>query len=293
MSAAPSGNGTASLGPGLSATQVSVLRESLRADCSRCHGLCCVLLAFHRSAQFAINKKPGVPCPNLTVVDTCGIHAELGARGFAGCMAYDCFGAGQAVSATHATWRDGDAALQRIGTAFTAARQAAELLWYLSEATARLPEGPLRTKVAAAAHGAQQLLTRAVTPEGASAGPPSGEEVAAAWQAAGELLEHASKAIRGRGKPNHHRGDLAGRDLRTKDLRGANLRGAILIGADLRGADLTNADLLGADLRAARLQGTQLAGSLFLTNMAVAAAEGDAATTLPGQVLRPRHWTAG
>ncbi|RQX15913.1 oxetanocin A resistance protein, partial [Micromonospora arida] len=37
----------------------------LRADCGRCFGLCCVVPAFAASADFAIDKPAGSPCPNL------------------------------------------------------------------------------------------------------------------------------------------------------------------------------------------------------------------------------------
>ncbi len=67
----------------------------LRADCARCAALCCVTLAFDRSDLFALDKAAGEPCPHLTGSDRCVIHAEREQRGFAGCAAYDCLGAGQ------------------------------------------------------------------------------------------------------------------------------------------------------------------------------------------------------
>ncbi|HEY6597232.1 MAG TPA: pentapeptide repeat-containing protein, partial [Asanoa sp.] len=38
-------------------------RAELRADCTRCVGLCCVAPAFSASADFAIDKPAGRPCP--------------------------------------------------------------------------------------------------------------------------------------------------------------------------------------------------------------------------------------
>ncbi|MDR3081083.1 MAG: pentapeptide repeat-containing protein, partial [Streptomyces sp.] len=40
-------------------------RSDLRADCSSCFALCCVALPFAASADFAIDKAAGTPCPNL------------------------------------------------------------------------------------------------------------------------------------------------------------------------------------------------------------------------------------
>ena len=70
----------------------------LRADCTQCFALCCMVPAFAASADFALDKPAGHPCPHLHPDSRCGIHAELRPRGFAGCAAYDCFGAGQRVS---------------------------------------------------------------------------------------------------------------------------------------------------------------------------------------------------
>jgi hypothetical protein len=77
----------------------AMLDELLRADCSRCAALCCVALAFDRSALFAFDKPAGVPCPHLGPDLRCGIHACRAQEGFAGCVAYDCSGAGQRATA--------------------------------------------------------------------------------------------------------------------------------------------------------------------------------------------------
>ncbi|WP_309615342.1 pentapeptide repeat-containing protein, partial [Salinibacterium sp.] len=68
------------------------------------------------------------------------------------------------------------------------------------------------------------------------------------------------------------------------------LRGAWLIGADLREADLRRADLIAADLRDADVSGADLSEAIFLTQMQVNAANGDANTLLPEGVKRPTHW---
>lgn len=70
---------------------------SLRSDCGRCVGLCCVALAFDRSPSFAIDKAAGSPCPNLGTEAHCTIHARRAELGFSGCVQYDCLGAGQRV----------------------------------------------------------------------------------------------------------------------------------------------------------------------------------------------------
>ena len=56
-------------------------RLGLRADCGSCFGLCCVALAFAASADFAIDKAAGQPCPNLRADFRCGIHTRPPAAG--------------------------------------------------------------------------------------------------------------------------------------------------------------------------------------------------------------------
>jgi hypothetical protein len=71
--------------------------STLRADCERCFGLCCVALPFADSVDFAIHKNAGQPCPNLRSDFRCGVHTRLRPLGFRGCTVYDCYGAGQKV----------------------------------------------------------------------------------------------------------------------------------------------------------------------------------------------------
>ena len=109
-----------------------------RGDCANCFGLCCVALPFAASADFAIDKPAGTPCPNLGEDYRCGIHDRLRDAGFAGCTVYDCFGAGQKVSQVTfggRDWRHAPAAdARRCSTSFPVVRQLHELLWYLAEA---------------------------------------------------------------------------------------------------------------------------------------------------------------
>ncbi len=72
---------------------------SLRADCARCAAVCCVALSFDRSLGFPIDKPAGQRCPHLDGAARCSIHQSRERRGFAGCVRYDCLGAGQRVTA--------------------------------------------------------------------------------------------------------------------------------------------------------------------------------------------------
>lgn len=260
----------------------------LRSDCCRCTGLCCVGLHLVRSADFAIDKPAGTPCPNLRTDFGCGIHARLPESGFPGCVAYDCLGAGQrvtaAVRAAHdgATWRDDPAAARDAFAALPVVTQLQELLWYLAEVLA-LP-------AAAAVHDdAREALDRTAPLVDLATADLLALDVGAVRRAVGPLVDRASALVRdaaGAGRsPDARRGPARHGPARHHGARaaappddgaqhrapGAGLRrrlrpGADLVGADLRGLDLTASDLrgallLGADLRGARLDAVDLLGA--------------------------------
>lgn len=282
----PGGNGNGSLARMTSpAGPLAQRRErlELRPDCSRCVGLCCVAPGFAVSADFALDKPAGVPCPHLEDDFRCGIHGELRTRGFPGCAAFDCLGAGQKV--TQQTfrgrdWRSGNK--QAMFASFAVMRQLHELAWYLTEAIERSP----------ATDGLSGALDEVLE---ATKGHPNAlraTDTVGLRERSNVLLTAASEQIRSQlGRPllDRRGADLMGAKLAGADLRGANLRGAALIGARLRGADLRLADLTGADLRGADIVGADLSDALFLTPSQLDAARGDAATTIPPWLAHPPY----
>lgn len=265
--------------------------DELRADCARCSALCCVAPAFAASADFAIDKPAGQPCPNLQPDFRCGIHDRLRQQGFPGCAAYDCFGAGQKVTQRtfHGQdWRRNPQLARRIFDAFAIMRGLHELLWYLSEALELTTDDELGARLGSARDDIERL---------SYLGPAelAGVDVPALRREVDPLLVRVSALTRAgvRRRPLGRNGaDLAGADLRGADLAGADLRGALLIGANLSRADLRLADLRGADLRGTNLAGADLTGSIFLNQAQLDAAGGDRATRLPASLRRPAHWPA-
>jgi len=305
---------------------------SLAADCSRCVGLCCVAPAFAASADFAFSKPAGVACRHLAADASCTIHDRLIPSGFPGCVAYDCFGAGQRVVALFG----GGPRSAPMLSAYETVRQLHELLWYVADALSRPPAAPVHAALAdarraieaaiaggpssieaidPAAHRATvaPLLRRASALTRTAVPPAAGRDLAGRDLAGRDLAgrdlagrDLAGRDLAGRdlaGRDLAGR-DLAGRDLAGRDLAGRDLAGrdlsradlstASLIGADLRGAGLQVADLLAADLRGANLDGADLSGALYLTRTQVGSARGSATTRLPDGLPRPAHWrTAG
>ena len=240
----------------------------LRADCGSCKALCCVAPMFVRSADFPLSKPAGVPCVHLAGT-ACSVHDRLRPLGFAGCVAYDCFGAGQAISARPLP-------AQQMYAALPVLRQLHELLWYLREASSRAPSASLTA-------AASRVSALAASPDLTSVDVPAERARVA------PLLTAVSTTVRPGGADLAGR-DLAGADLSGRDLARATFRGAVLIGASLRDAVLVGADFLGADLRNADLSGADLTDALFLTRTQVGGALGSPATRLPAALDRPPHW---
>ena len=254
------------------------------------------------SGDFAVSKPAGLPCPNLLADHRCGIHVHLRDRGFPGCTAFDCFGAGQrVVQVTFAgrDRRDDPGTAADMFAVFGVMRQLHELLWYLAEAASR----PETTAVHAEADRLRSDVGRAASGDAASLLVLDVETLRRAvvpvLRRAGDLVRSATSPKNAADADGPRAGntdlagaDLAGADLRAANLRGSDLRGACLIGADLTGADLAGATLTGADLRHADLAGADLATVAFLTRFQIGAARGNARTRLPAALERPAHWTA-
>ena len=169
------------------------------------------------------------------------------------------------------------------------------MLWYLDEALTLPQAQPLRVELEAAYDEIERLTDQAPTDLLATDLPTHRDRV-------NVLLARVSALVRADSPPKGQvrrsgAGDPTGsRPHRSAPRRtgppGSEPRGAYLIGADLRRADLRGSDLIGADLRDADLSGADLSHALFLTQLQVNAARGDAATTLPAPLRRPSHWAA-
>jgi len=262
----------------------------LRADCGHCFGLCCVALTFVASADFPVNKPAGEPCGHLEAAHRCGVHASLAERGYAGCVSYDCIGAGQRVSQVTFSgrdWRTHPDVAADMFAALPIMRQLHELLAYLADGLSR-----------ADAHALHPQLRGFVDEvESQASAPPEVllvTDVAELRSRVAPILREVSSAVRaGLGGAARAGADLVGAELAGVNLAGADLRGALLIGANLGGASLRRADLIGADLRGADLRGADLGQALFVTQAQLNAARGDRETVLPPAADRPRHWIGG
>ena len=103
-----------------------------RADCGRCAALCCIAYPSDDMPGFSARKQAGEPCPKLAADGLCTIYEDRAEQGFAGCIRYECFGAGQYVVETlfqGRDWRDDAALLTPMVETFLAMRPVSDLLF--------------------------------------------------------------------------------------------------------------------------------------------------------------------
>lgn len=273
------------------------LYEALRIDCKRCFGFCCVALYFSASEGFPTDKDAGKPCINLQEDFTCAVHKNLRENGLKGCIAYDCFGAGQKVAQVTYRgehWLQSPELSKEMFQVFLIMRQLHEMLWYLTDTLMLQSNSIIKTRLS-------QLIRETEELTKLDAKSLLEIDIVAHRQKVNPLLQQTSEHIRAvvsSGQKNTLKSkkriagrlDLIGADLRKTNLRGADLRGALLIAANLRGNDLSGADLIGADLRDTDIRDANLSDSLFITQPQINSARGNSNTRLPVSLTPPTYW---
>lgn len=268
--------------------------KELKIDCKKCFGLCCTALYFSASEGFPTNKNAGKPCINLKPDFSCCVHKNLTEKGLKGCIAYDCFGAGQKVAQVtfHGDdWHKNPQCANEMFDTFLVMRQLHEMLWYLTQAFILQTDQSIKEKISLLMDNTEELTLL-------EADALLTLDIEAHRNKVNMFLKDTSQLVRAKAhrekptilKDNFHRLDYFGSDLRKTNLRGADLRGACLIAANLRGVDLSFADLIGADLRDADIRGANLTKSIFLTQAQINAAKGDSHTKLPVMITSPAYW---
>lgn len=267
------------------------LLKNLKIDCEKCFGLCCVALYFSKCEGFPVDKVAGEPCLNLQSDFRCKIHQELRQKGLKGCMAYDCFGAGQkVVQVTYKGARQGGTSKvsNQMYEVFLIMKQLHEMMWYLMLAINFEGTQSIEAKL-------QEMLV--ITEDITNHQPKYllQFDVDGHREKVNVLLREACRleANTIKDKPSEvftANGPLIGKNLRKTNLIGANLSGGLLIASDLRGNNLTGANLIGADMRDANIRGANLEKSLFVTQAQMNTAKGDAYTRLPKELVRPSSW---
>lgn len=266
--------------------------KKLKGNCSKCFGLCCVALFCSKTDGFPKDKEAGKPCINLQDDFKCKVHEDLNKKGYRGCIAYDCFGAGQIISqATFKgeSWNDENK--DKMFQCFLIVRQICEMMHYLLQALKYQENNKIKSEIENVINETEKLIK-------SDTDSLLKIDLIVHRSKVNKLLKKTSDEFKHKfNKSNVNtlskmkriagRLNLIASDLKKINLVGQDLSGALLIAADLKGCDLSGCDLLGADLRDANICSADLSRSIYITQTQINSAIGNKDTKLPENIIRP------
>lgn len=262
------------------------LEETLRIDCDKCSGICCVALYCMKTDGFPENKEAGVPCKHLIADFRCDIHTVLANKNMKGCLAYDCFGAGQKVTQScypNEDWKTNPEKANEIFQVFMIVFQLHQMAWYLLESLSLVTDEHLEADI-------DELITKNKQMTACSSDEILHMDIEEYKSSVNKVL----KLVSGRGAvfPSDETDskDYFGKNFRHANLNGRDFSMALMIAANLEGCSLQRTNFLGADIRDANIKDTDLSDCIFLTQMQINSAKGNSNTKLPANLSRPSSW---
>lgn len=262
------------------------LLEKLTINCKKCSGLCCVALYCTKTDGFPADKIAGRPCQNLLPDFCCSIHENLQQSQMRGCLAYDCFGAGQKVTQDYyptANWKTEPKEADQIFEVFLCLFQLHQMLWYLIEAsTFKLGEN-IKDPINELILENEQMT--ALLPEEILK-----LDIDAYRLKVNVILKEVSKMIAVQPSKKGLKKDFFGNKFNGVNLDGSDFSMSLMIAANLEGCSLIDANFLGADIRDANIKNTDLSKCVFLTQMQINSAKGNMNTKLPNSLKYPAAW---
>lgn len=252
----------------------------LQAKCENCSGLCCVALYFSKMDGFPQDKRAGLACRHLRQDFQCDIHDVLAKHKLKGCLAYDCFGAGQYVTQQYfkqKTWHD-ETYAEQIFYVFSLIFQLHQIRFYLIEALRFVfeesEEKSIRLCLCENKKLCQldaSLLTQAKVDQ-------HREQVNILLK---QCIAHLHLA---------KRKDCIAKPFKNKDMSNYDFSGQLLIGSDFNSAKLEGSVFLGADTRDVDFSNVDLRKVYFLSQGQVNSAKGNRNTLLASHLCYPSSW---
>ena len=260
--------------------------DELKIDCKRCSGLCCVALYCAKSDGFPSNKPAGKPCEYLSSDFRCAIHAELKDRKMHGCLAYDCFGAGQKATEMYprdVNWMTHPEEANEIFTVFRILFQLHQYLWYLLETMKIVQDESTMREI-------ELLIDENQRITGLDPGRLINYDLNEYKSSVDRILKEVSFKKNPGGYQESKNKNFLGKNFKGANLENGDFTISLMIGANLKGCKLDGANFLGGDLRDAIIKNTDLSECLFLTQMQINSAIGNKQTNLPLRLVRPTSW---
>jgi len=262
------------------------LKSNLRLNCKDCSGLCCVALFFNKSDGFPENKKAGKPCINLNNDYTCNVYNQLESKHLKGCIAYDCFGAGQKVTQewkSKGYWNTNNLIKNDIFKSFEMNQMLNQIMWYLLEAYTICDESKMnrinqliQENINTTKLDMVELLTYDIETYRTKVNVEL-------KQLTYELEKKSNKKIESKFQFEM--------DYSNQDLSYMDFTMTYLIGSNLDGCKLQYTNFLGTDVRDVSVKNTDLSECIFLTQFQVNSMLGNVRTLLPSELSIPIHWT--
>jgi hypothetical protein len=262
------------------------LSKNLQIDCEKCSGLCCVTLYCMKTDGFPANKEAGKPCMHLMPDFRCAIHSNLASKNMKGCMAYDCFGAGQKTTQLYqdkGTWKANPKLANEIYEVFMIVFQLHQMLWYIVEAYSLTFDESLKSTIDALISENEHMTQQ-------SPDYILHLDINKYRLKVNEVLKQVTNAISVEDSGKIRNTNYLGKNFRRENLDGRDFSMCLMIAANLEGCSLKRANFLGADLRDANVKNTDLSASVFLTQMQINAAKGNLNTKIPNNLSRPSTW---
>lgn len=261
--------------------------EKLKIDCKNCSGLCCVSLYCAKTDGFPSNKAAGTPCAYLDSDYGCNIHSKLSEKNYKGCIAYDCFGAGQRATKlclSKGTWKTNPKQADMIFDTFMTVFQLHQMLWYLVEAFQLTTDNHLKLSIDKLIKENEQMSD--MFPDNCP-----NTDLSEYRLKVNTVLKQISNEISTSASADKHSGMMyLGKNFKKANLDGKDFTMSLLIAANFTGCSLKKTNFLGADIRDANVQDTDLSESIFLTQMQINSANGNKNTKLPGYLNIPISW---
>lgn len=262
------------------------LQTKLKINCEKCSGLCCVALYCNKTDGFPTNKDAGIPCKHLDSDFRCDIHSNLASKNMRGCLAYDCFGAGQKVTQRYASgvdWKAVSNQAAEIFQVFIIVFQLHQMEWYLVEALSLTFNAHLKSVI-------RELISQN---EQMTAQQPYEIlclDIENYRQKVNQTLKEVSEDITVCPSGGAKTKDFFGKDFKKANLGGIDFSMSVMIVTNLEGCNLRHANFLGVDMRDANIKNTDLSQCAFLTQMQINSAKGNINTKLPKNLLHPVAW---
>lgn len=267
----------------------SKLLETLAINCEECCGICCAALYYTKMDGFPEDKAAGKPCGNLRDDFKCSIHNKLMECKLKGCIAYDCFGAGQKVTQAiygGLDWKKNLKLAEQMFQVFLTVFELHQMLWYLIQAGMNSSDDVLTNHI-------DHLIEENVKMTELSAEELFRLDLEPYRSQVNQVLKETCNLVYNNTQSSsdkQHSGNYMGKNFKKQNLDGKDFSMTLLIAANLEGCSLNAANFLGADMRDTNLKNTDLTKSLFLTQMQINTAMGNKNTRLPEYLNMPETW---